>query len=152
MNDSQEEDIDDDEKEYEEDEDDVSHAMNDLQQTLAELHDIEEQILKSNGDLIKDSHRWMVEYEKIYEETIKVVDYDREEHAKRLNNVIRQNMEVLRIYNLNWVCLKIVLLKKKKLANQFNIQYLKLENNDDRNNNNNVIKYVFFFFFVYYFN
>ncbi len=92
MSDSQEEDIDDDEEEYEEDEDDVSHAMNDLQQTLAELQDMEEQVLESHGDLIKDSHRWMVEYEKIYEETIKVVDYDREEYAKRLDNVIRQNM------------------------------------------------------------
>ena len=132
MNDSQEEDIDDDEKEYEEDEDDVSHAMNDLQQTLAELHDIEEQILKSNGDLIKDSHRWMVEYEKIYEETIKVVDYDREEYAKRLDNVIRQNMEVLTNLQSKLGLFKEGLIKEEKISKS--------------------IKYVFFFFFVYYFN
>ena len=86
---SQEEDED-----YEDDEE-VSHAMNDLQETLAELQDMEEQVLESHGDLIKDSHRWMVEYEKIYEETIKVVDYDREEYAKRLDNVIKQNFDVL---------------------------------------------------------
>lgn len=83
------------EEEEEYDEEEESQAMNDLQKTLAELQDMEEQVLENHGDLIKDSHRWMVEYEKIYEETIKVVDYDREEYAKRLDHVLAQNMAVL---------------------------------------------------------
>jgi kinesin family protein 2/24 len=41
------------------DQDDVSHAMNDLQETLAELQDMEEQVLESHGDLIRDNHKWM---------------------------------------------------------------------------------------------
>ncbi len=51
LTDSQEEN----EEDYE-DEDD--QAMNDLQKTLAELQDMEEQVLENHGDLIKDSHRW----------------------------------------------------------------------------------------------
>lgn len=109
LSDSQEED-----EEY--DDDDVSHAMNDLQQTLAELQDMEEQVLESHGDLIKDSHRWMVEYEKIYEETIKVVDYDREEYAKRLDNVIRQNMEVLMNLQTKLGLFKEGLIKEEKIS------------------------------------
>ncbi|RMZ96755.1 tyrosine phosphatase domain-containing 1-like [Brachionus plicatilis] len=35
----------------------VSHAMNDLQETLAELQDMEEQVLESQGDLIRDNHK-----------------------------------------------------------------------------------------------
>ncbi len=50
LTDSQEENEDD----YD-DEDD--QAMNDLQKTLAELQDMEEQVLENHGDLIKDSHR-----------------------------------------------------------------------------------------------
>jgi kinesin family protein 2/24 len=94
LTDSQEEEDegeDEDEEEYDEDE----HAMNDLQETLAELQDMEEQVLESHGDLIRDNHKYTTEYEKIYEETIKVVDYDREEYAKRLDSVIKQNMQVL---------------------------------------------------------
>ncbi len=111
LTDSQEED----DEEYEED-DDVSHAMNDLQQTLAELQDMEEQVLESHGDLIKDSHRWMVEYEKIYEETIKVVDYDREEYAKRLDGVIKQNMEVLMNLQSKLAMFKEGLIKEEKIS------------------------------------
>lgn len=111
LTDSQEED----DEEYEED-DDVSHAMNDLQQTLAELQDMEEQVLESHGDLIKDSHRWMVEYEKIYEETIKVVDYDREEYAKRLDGVIKQNMEVLMNLQTKLGMFKEGLIKEEKIS------------------------------------
>lgn len=105
-----------DDEEYEDEDDDVSHAMNDLQQTLAELQDMEEQVLESHGDLIKDSHRWMVEYEKIYEETIKVVDYDREEYAKRLDNVIKQNMEVLMNLQTKLGLFKEGLIKEEKIS------------------------------------
>lgn len=113
-----------DDEEYEDD--DVSHAMNDLQQTLAELQDMEEQVLESHGDLIKDSHRWMVEYEKIYEETIKVVDYDREEYAKRLDNVIKQNMEVLMNLQTKLGLFKEGLIKEEKISKS--IQYPKTIN------------------------
>jgi kinesin family protein 2/24 len=86
--------MDEDEDEFYEDEQ-HSHAMNDLQETLAELQDQEEQVLETHGDLIRDSHKWMTEYERIYEETIKVVDYDREEYAKRLDSVLTANMQLL---------------------------------------------------------
>jgi hypothetical protein len=46
------------EEEEEEDYDEEEEtAMNDLQKTLAELQDMEEQVLENHGDLIKDSHR-----------------------------------------------------------------------------------------------
>lgn len=103
-----------DEEEYEEEEE--SQAINDLQKTLAELQDMEEQVLESHGDLIKDSHRWMTEYEKIYEETIKVVDYDREEYAKRLDYVLRQNMEVLQSLQSKLGVFKEGLVKEEKIS------------------------------------
>lgn len=96
--------------------DDVSNAMNDLQETLAELQDMEEQVLESHGDLIKDSHRWMTEYEKIFEETIKVVDYDREEYATRLDNVINQNLSVLLNLQKRLGAFREGLLKEEKIS------------------------------------
>ncbi|CAF0789908.1 unnamed protein product [Brachionus calyciflorus] len=109
-----------DEEDEEEDEydgdDDVSHAMNDLQETLAELQDMEEQVLESHGDLIRDNHKWMNEYEKIYEETIKVVDYDREEYATRLDNVINQNMNMLLNLQKKLSVFKEGLLKEEKIS------------------------------------
>lgn len=49
------------EEEEEEDFDEEDEtAMNDLQKTLAELQDMEEQVLENHGDLIKDSHRYVV--------------------------------------------------------------------------------------------
>lgn len=57
--------------------DEESNAMNDLQETLAELQDLEEQLLESHADFIRDNHKINNEYEKIFEETL-VVDYDRE--------------------------------------------------------------------------
>ena len=54
LTDSQEEDH---EVDYEDDEE--SQAMNDLQKTLAELQDMEEQVLENHGDLIKESHRYL---------------------------------------------------------------------------------------------
>lgn len=101
------------EEDYLEDDD---QAMNDLQKTLAELQDMEEQVLENHGDLIKDSHRWMTEYEKIYEETIKVVDYDREEYAKRLDYVLRQNMEVLQNLQNKLGMFKEGLVKEEKIS------------------------------------
>lgn len=101
------------EEEYEEEDD---QAMNDLQKTLAELQDMEEQVLENHGDLIKDSHRWMTEYEKIYEETIKVVDYDREEYAKRLDYVMRQNMDVLQNLQNKLAMFKEGLVKEEKIS------------------------------------
>ena len=112
LTDSQEEE---EEDEYEEDEE-VSHAMNDLQETLAELQDMEEQVLESHGDLIRDNHKWTNEYEKIYEETIKVVDYDREEYAKRLDNVINQNMSVLLNLQKKLSLFKEGLIKEEKIS------------------------------------
>jgi len=112
------------EEEYDDYEDEESQAMNDLQKTLAELQDMEEQVLENHGDLIKDSHRWMVEYEKIYEETIKVVDYDREEYAKRLDNVLKQNMEVLQNLQLKLGVFKEGLIKEEKISKS--IQHPKL--------------------------
>ncbi len=106
----------DEDDEYQDDEDDVSHAMNDLQETLAELQDMEEQCLESHSDLIRDSHKWMTEYEKIYEETIKVVDYDREEYAKRLDNVINQNMSVLLNLQKKLLSFKEGLIKEEKIS------------------------------------
>jgi kinesin family protein 2/24 len=107
----------DDEEEEEEDydEDDVSHAMNDLQETLAELQDMEEQVLESHGDLIRDNHKWMTEYEKIYEETIKV-DYDREEYAKRLDNAINQNLNVLLSLQKKLSLFREGLIKEEKIS------------------------------------
>lgn len=57
LTDSQEEDH---EEDYEDDEE--SQAMNDLQKTLAELQDMEEQVLENHGDLIKESHRYGIKY------------------------------------------------------------------------------------------
>jgi kinesin family protein 2/24 len=114
----------DEEDEYQDEEDDVSHAMNDLQETLAELQDMEEQVLESHGDLIRDNHKWMTEYEKIYEETIKVVDYDREEYAKRLDNVINQNMNMLLNLQKKLVSFKEGLIKEEKISKT--IQHPKL--------------------------
>lgn len=111
LTDSQEEDH---EVDYEDDEE--SQAMNDLQKTLAELQDMEEQVLENHGDLIKESHRWMVEYEKIYEETIKVVDYDREEYAKRLDHVLKQNMNVLQNLQNKLGSFKEGLVKEEKIS------------------------------------
>lgn len=102
------------EGDYEDEEDET--AMNDLQKTLAELQDMEEQVLENHGDLIKDSHRWMTEYEKIYEETIKVVDYDREEYAKRLDYVLRQNMDVLANLQNKLSIFKEGLVKEEKIS------------------------------------
>lgn len=105
------------EEEEEEDYDEEDEtAMNDLQKTLAELQDMEEQVLENHGDLIKDSHRWMTEYEKIYEETIKVVDYDREEYAKRLDYVLRQNMDVLANLQNKLSIFKEGLVKEEKIS------------------------------------
>ena len=112
LTDSQEEE--EDEDEY--DEDEHSHAMNDLQETLAELQDMEEQVLESHGDLIRDNHKWTNEYEKIYEETIKVVDYDREEYAKRLDNVINQNMSVLLNLQKKLAVFREGLIKEEKIS------------------------------------
>ena len=95
---------------------DVSHAMNDLQETLAELQDIEEQVLESHGDLIRDNNKWMTEYEKIYEETIKVVDYDREEYAKRLDSVINQNLSVLVNLQKKLASFRDGLIKEEKIS------------------------------------
>lgn len=106
---------DDEEDEYDGD-DDVSHAMNDLQETLAELQDMEEQVLESHGDLIRDNHKITTEYEKIFEETIKVVDYDREEYATRLDNVINQNMNVLLNLQKKLAIFKEGLLKEEKIS------------------------------------
>jgi kinesin family protein 2/24 len=114
----------DEEDEYQDEEDDVSHAMNDLQETLAELQDMEEQVLESHGDLIRDNHKWMTEYEKIYEETIKVVDYDREEYAKRLDNVINQNMNMLLNLQKKLMSFKEGLIKEEKISKT--IQHPKL--------------------------
>lgn len=58
----------------------------------------------------------MVEYEKIYEETIKVVDYDREEYAKRLDYVLRQNMDVLQNLHNKLGMFKEGLLKEEKIS------------------------------------
>jgi hypothetical protein len=58
----------------------------------------------------------MVEYEKIYEETIKVVDYDREEYAKRLDGVIKQNMEVLMNLQSKLAMFKEGLIKEEKIS------------------------------------
>lgn len=102
------------EGDYEDEEDET--AMNDLQKTLAELQDMEEQVLENHGDLIKDSHRWMTEYEKIYEETIKVVDYDREEYAKRLDYVLQQNMDVLANLQNKLAIFKEGLVKEEKIS------------------------------------
>lgn len=110
LTDSQEEN---EEEEYDEEED---NAMNDLQKTLAELQDMEEQVLENHGDLIKESHKWMVEYEKIYEETIKVVDYDREEYAKRLDYVLGQNMAVLANLQNKLGVFKEGLVKEEKIS------------------------------------
>jgi kinesin family protein 2/24 len=109
------------------DQDDVSHAMNDLQETLAELQDMEEQVLESHGDLIRDNHKWMTEYEKIYEETIKVVDYDREEYAKRLDNVINQNMSMLLNLQKKLSTFKEGLIKEEKISKT--IQHPKVRKN-----------------------
>lgn len=103
-----------DEDEY--DDEDVSHAMNDLQETLAELQDMEEQVLEAHGDLVRDNHKWMTEYEKIYEETIKVVDYDREEYAKRLDGVITQNINLLMNLQKKLVTFKDGLIKEEKIS------------------------------------
>lgn len=90
--------------------------MNDLQETLAELQDMEEQVLETHTDLIRDNHRWMTEYEKIYEETIKVVDYDREEYAKRLDAVIGQNLAVLGNLQKKLALFKDGLIKEEKIS------------------------------------
>ncbi|RNA28578.1 kinesin KIF2A isoform X2 [Brachionus plicatilis] len=103
------------EEEYE-GEDDVSHAMNDLQETLAELQDMEEQVLESHGDLIRDNHKWTTEYERIYEETIKVVDYDREEYATRLDNVINHNLNMLINLQKKLALFKEGMLKEEKIS------------------------------------
>lgn len=87
-----------------------------FKKTLAELQDMEEQVLENHGDLIKESHRWMVEYEKIYEETIKVVDYDREEYAKRLDHVLKQNMNVLQNLQNKLGSFKEGLVKEEKIS------------------------------------
>ena len=61
-------------------------------------------------------NRWMTEYEKIYEETIKVVDYDREEYAKRLDYVMRQNMDVLQNLQNKLAMFKEGLVKEEKIS------------------------------------
>ena len=111
LTDSQD-DYDDDEDLDEED----SHVMNDLQETLAELQDMEEQVLEAHGDLIRDNNKWLTEYEKIYEETIKVVDYDREEYAKRLDNVLKSQMEVLANLQNKLGLFKEGLIKEEKMS------------------------------------
>jgi hypothetical protein len=58
----------------------------------------------------------MTEYEKIYEETIKVVDYDREEYAKRLDYVLRQNMDVLQNLQNKLHIFKEGLVKEEKIS------------------------------------
>ena len=105
----------DEDEEFDEDEQ-HSHAMNDLQETLAELQDMEEQVLESHGDLIRDSHKWMTEYEKIYEETIKVVDYDREEYAKRLDGVMSHNIQQLVNLQKKLAAFKEGLIKEEKIS------------------------------------
>jgi kinesin family protein 2/24 len=61
----------------EDDEEDDEDAINDLQETLAELQDLEEQVLESHADLVRDANKKTIEIEKLLEETM-VVDYDRE--------------------------------------------------------------------------
>ena len=100
----------------EEEDEDASHAMNDLQETLAELQDMEEQVLEAHGDLIRDNNKWVQEYEKIYEETIKVVDYDREEYAKRLDNVIKNHMDMLTSLQNKLGQFKEGLIKEEKMS------------------------------------
>lgn len=90
--------------------------INDLQETLAELQDMEEQVLETHSDLIRDNNRWMKEYEKIYEDTIKVVDYDREEYAKRLDSVISQNLAVLTNLQRKLGAFKEGLIKEEKIS------------------------------------
>lgn len=109
------EDEDEEEEFYEEDEQ-QRHVMNDLQETLAELQDMEEQVLESHGDLIRDNHKFMTEYEKIYEETIKVVDYDREEYAKRLDSVINNNVQQLLNLQKKLAMFKEGLIKEEKIS------------------------------------
>jgi len=60
-----------------EEDEEEANAMNDLQETLAELQDMEEQVLETHGDCIRDTNKWQNDFEKIFEVTL-AVDYDRE--------------------------------------------------------------------------
>jgi kinesin family member 2/24 len=110
ISDSQEEEDD----EYEDEE--ASNTMNDLQETLAELQDMEEQILEGHGDLIKETDRCRHEYERIYQETIKKVDFDRENYAKQLESLIKQNMDALAQLQGRLVTFREGLMKEEKIS------------------------------------
>ncbi len=69
----------------------------------------------------------MIEYEKIYEETIKVVDYDREEYAKRLDMVLKENMMVLQNLQNKLGLFKEGLVREEKISKS--IQNPKLRKN-----------------------
>lgn len=105
-------------EDYDEEEEDEeeAHVMNDLQETLAELQDMEEQVLESHSDLIRDNNKWAQEYEKIFEETLKVVDYDREEYAKRLDNVLKSHIDVLASLQSKLGQFKEGLIKEEKIS------------------------------------
>jgi hypothetical protein len=62
----------------------ASQTMNDKQEPLAELQ---------YGDLIKETDRCRLYYEKIYQETMKKVDFDRENYAKQLVSLIKQHID-----------------------------------------------------------
>lgn len=148
-NDGQMDDYDDDDDEHlsdYDDDDDESNAMNDLQETLAELNDLEEQVLESHADLIRDNHKWTNDYEKLFEETL-VVDYDREgiflihlislpiplflsrkpskvniftflnkDYAKKLDIQLTQNIEALQALQQKLVAFKEGLIKEEKIS------------------------------------
>jgi len=103
---------DDDEDNYDEED---SRAMNDLQETLAELQDLEEQVLESHGDYVRDNHKWMQGYEKILEDT-QVVDYDREEYAKRFDVHLKQNIEFLMGLQTKVAAFREGLIKEEKIS------------------------------------
>jgi kinesin family member 2/24 len=109
ISDSQEE-----EGDYEDEE--TSQTMNDLQETLAELQDMEEQILEGHGELIKETDRCRHEYEKIYQETIKKVDFDRENYAKQLESLIKQNVDALTQLQGRLVTFREGLMKEEKIS------------------------------------
>jgi predicted urease superfamily metal-dependent hydrolase len=66
-----------------------------MQETLAELQEQEENLLEVHSDLIRNGNKWMSQYEKLFEQTVKSVDYDRDEYVKRLELVIGTNMQTL---------------------------------------------------------
>lgn len=78
----------------------------------------------------------MTEYEKIYEETIKVVDYDREEYAKRLDYVLRQNMDVLQNLQNKLSTFKEGLVKEEKISKSIQNPKFRKPNWDNSTNNN----------------